>query len=57
VLEGYRFLAAFNQPLVQEVQHLKERHAGIGIVQLVLYEAPSVAPVPLPPDEQGEFHL
>src|SRR6266481_4980113 len=52
VLEGYRFLAALDQSLVQDVQHLEERHVGGYVIDLVGHEPPGGVRILLPPDSQ-----
>ena len=57
VLECDRLLAAGRQVLVQDVEHLEERHVGRHAVDVVGDESSRRAPILLPPDSQAEFHL
>ncbi len=57
VLEGHRLLAAGDQLLVQEVEHLEERHVLGDVVELVGLERARGLGAVLTPDLQGQLHL
>src|SRR5207237_996847 len=50
-------LAFLDQPLVQHIQHLEERHVLVHARNLVANHAPAVLRVFLPPDVKYQFHL
>ena len=54
VVEGDRLLAPRDQPLVDHVEHLEERHVGADVAGLVGHEPPLGLAVLLPPDVQGQ---
>jgi hypothetical protein len=56
VVEGDRLLAAADEPLVDDVEHLQERHVGADGLGLVGDEASAVFGVLLPPHFQRQVH-
>ena len=56
VVEGDRLLALEDQPLVDDVEHLQERHVGADVAGLVGHEPALGVPVLLPPDVEGQVH-
>ena len=56
VVEGDGVLAAADEPLVDHVQHLQERHVGADVRGRVALEPSRVVGVLLPPDVKGQLH-
>src|SRR5258706_6155866 len=56
VLEGDGLLAVLYELLVQDVEHLEERHLGRHATDLVRDESSRRRRIFLPPDSQCEFH-
>jgi len=57
MIEGDRLLAIENQPLVDHVEHLEERHVRADVARRIGLEPPRGVAVLLPPDIQGQVDL
>ena len=57
VVEGDRVLALLDQALVDDVEHLEERHVRADVGRLVGDEAARRLRVLLPPDLERDLHL
>jgi hypothetical protein len=56
VIEGDGIFAFNDEPLVQHVEHLEERHVRTDVVEIVGDETTLRLRVRLTPDVQSEFH-
>ena len=56
VVEGNRLLTFRNQPLVEDIQHLKEGHVDADVGNLVGDKAAFVLCILLTPHLQSKFH-
>lgn len=56
MVESDRVLSLFDEPLVEHVEHLQERHVLAGLVHLVADHAALVLRVLLPPDMKDQSH-
>ena len=57
VIERDRLLAGFDQPLVDDVEHLEERHVGADVARVVAPHRAGRVGTRLSPDEKSEVHL
>jgi hypothetical protein len=57
VVERHRLLAGLEQLLVEDVEHLEERHVVADVVELVGVQLPLGVSVCLAPHVDGDLHL
>ena len=57
VLEGNGLFALGDEVLVEDIEHLEERHVGVDVFQLIGLETALVPGVLLPPDVKRQPHL
>src|SRR6266511_1729599 len=57
VVEGDGFLAVGDEPLVEHIEQLEERHVGAYVVDVVLLEATAVVRAGLAPHAEMNLHL
>jgi hypothetical protein len=56
VLEGDRLLAALDELLVEDVQHLQEGGVLVDVLDLISHHPPLVRGALLTPDVEGQVH-